>query len=109
MPIRISGATGSNAVSVNGTYDPTEEISTGGCYIYQKRGDSGKCLELHAGRWMVKPTTSKGRHEGCASIVCDDPKAPEKCGGTWRVLDGSDWIDQASVRAEIVPLLVSDR
>ena len=107
MSIRISGAIGSNAVAVNGTYDPTEELSSGGCCIYQKRGDDDVWLELHSGKWIVKPTTSKGRGVGWASIACDGPKAPEKCGGTWSVCDGSGWIDQASIRVEVVPCLVS--
>ena len=105
MPIRISGATGSNAASANGTYDPTEEISSGGCYVYEKRGDSGKLLELLAGRWEVKETKDKGKNVGWISIACEGPKAPEKCRGTWGVWNGSGWIEQESVRVEAVPLV----
>lgn len=107
VPIRISGATGTVAAIVNGIYDPTREISSGGCYSYEKRGDSTMWLEMHECLWIVKSTSAKGTGSGWASLVCDGLKALEKCTGTWRVIDSGALIEQASVRVVVVPCLVS--
>jgi hypothetical protein len=78
--VDIRGATGQSALSINGVYEVTNEIS-GGWPVYRKVGDAEKWLEFIAAtnEWYVKPTTDKGRAEGWMCIPCDNPTRPELC------------------------------
>ena len=56
-PVVISGATGPNAASVNGVFEPTGEIYNGKV-LFAKRGDADKWLRFVAGHsfWIVSST-----------------------------------------------------
>lgn len=45
VSIDIRGAKGPNAITINGTYDPTDEICND-WPVYQKRGDPNKWMEF---------------------------------------------------------------
>ena len=60
VSIDIRGAKGTNAVTINGIYEPTEEHCSG-WPVYRKRGDANKWLEYFVGsnKWYIKATTDK--------------------------------------------------
>jgi hypothetical protein len=92
--VRIAGATGSNAASVNGVYEPTEEISNG-VTVYRKIGDANKWLEYTPLKWMVKPTKDKGNAYGWCIVDVDHPMVPERCRGRRiRIYDGTEFVEQ---------------
>jgi len=97
-PIDIRGAKGLNAETINGIYEPTDEICSG-WPVYRKRGDPNKWLEFFAAtnKWYVKATTDKGRARGWMRISCEPPSRPELCKSTCEVWDGHKWIAQSSV------------
>jgi hypothetical protein len=97
-PIDIRGAKGLNAETINGIYEPTEEICSG-WPVYRKRGDPNKWLEFFAAtnKWYVKATTDKGRARGWMRISCEPPSRPELCKSICEVWDGHKWIAQGSV------------
>jgi hypothetical protein len=93
----ISGATGINAVAINGGYDRTAEMR--GFYeLYSKRGDASLCMEHFGGKWQVKPVSYKGLDRccawvrgGCAAEACTSRK--------WHVVDdGKGFRDAPSVK-----------
>jgi hypothetical protein len=94
--VRISGATGPNATSVNGVYEPTEETSNG-ITVYKKVGDANKWLEYTALKWMVKPTKDKGTAYGWCIIDVDQPIIPDRCKGRrFRIYDGTEFFEQGT-------------
>lgn len=84
--ISISGATGSFADIVNGTYDPVDE---GKGIVYRKRGDPDKWLEWY-GLWMVRDTQHRGTDWRWASLSSDPVSLPtDTRGDKWQVYDGT--------------------
>lgn len=103
-PVKISGATGPSGPSINGIYEPTDEIS-GGWPVYRKKDDSEKWLEyiVASNEWYVKPTADKGKPEGWMCILSDPPTRPELTKGTCDVWDGERWTSQNTVVITAVP------
>lgn len=103
-PVRITGATGPSGPSINGIYEPTDEIC-GGWPVYRKKDDMEKWLEYNvaSGEWYVKPTTDKGKPEGWMCIASDPPTRPEQTKGTCDVWDGERWTSQTTVVITALP------
>ena len=96
-PVFISGAAGLQSAAINGFYTVTEEKSCDGRVVLSKRGDASMCIEHFAGRWQVKPVSSKGTSVCKASVQgwC----ALEDCTSrVWRVDNGKEWEEQPSVK-----------
>jgi ankyrin repeat protein len=73
-PVFICGATGSNAVSINGGFFPTGEKGLDGRVIYKKVGDSSICIEHFGGQWCVQKMPRKRLayvSGNCALEVCN--------------------------------------
>ena len=98
VSVDIRGAMGPSASSINGIYDPTDDIC-GGWPVYQKRGDSEKWLEHHAAtnEWYVKPTADRNRAEGWMCLASDPPTRPELSRGLCEVWNGERWTVADSV------------
>ena len=96
--IDIRGAKGPNAVTINGVYEPTEEVCNGWT-VYRKRNDSNKWLEFFdaSSKWYIKATTDKGRARGWMRLTSTPATRPEMCKSTCEVWDGSKWTSQPSV------------
>lgn len=96
--IDIRGAKGSNAISINGTYDPTDEVCND-MPVYQKRGDPNKWMEYftQSKKWYIKATTDRGKARGWLRLTADPAVTPEKCDGNCEVWDGSKWTSQPTV------------
>lgn len=103
-PVRISGATGPSGPSINGIYEPTDEIC-GGWPVYRKKDDSEKWLEyiVASHEWYVKPTADKGKPEGWMCISSDPPTRPELTKGVCDVWDGEKWMSQSTVKITPLP------
>ena len=65
----ISGATGGNAASINGFFEPTQEKGPDGRVLYAKRGDASMCIEHYGGTWQVKAVSHKGTDGAWASVA----------------------------------------
>ena len=65
VSIDIRGAKGPNAVTINGVYEPTDEVCSN-WPVYRKRGDPTKWLEFFSAsnKWYIKATGDKGRARG---------------------------------------------
>ncbi|CAK9250495.1 unnamed protein product [Sphagnum jensenii] len=98
VSIDIRGAKGPNAVTINGVYDPTEEICSG-WPVYRKRGDPTKWLEFFvpSNKWYIKATSDRGRARGWMRLSADPAARPELCKSTCEVWDGNKWTSQQSV------------
>ena len=98
VSIDIRGAKGPNAVTINGTYDPTDEVCND-WPVYQKRGDPNKWLEFfnQSNKWYIKATNDKGKARGWMRLSSDPTTTPENCKATPEVWDGSRWTSQPSV------------
>lgn len=96
--VDIRGARGPSASSINGIYEPTDEIC-GGWPVYRKKGDNEKWLEHHAAtnEWYVKPTADRNRAEGWMCLASDPPCRPEQCRGVCEVWNGERWTVADSV------------
>ena len=103
-PVRIAGATGPSGPSINGVYEPTDEIC-GGWPVYRKKDDNEKWLEyiVATNEWYVKPTADKGKAEGWMCIASDPATRPELSKGTCDVWDGERWTTQNSVEISAMP------
>ena len=98
VAIEIRGAKGPNAVTINGVYEPTDEICND-WPVYRKRNDSNKWLEFFdaSSKWYIKATTDKGRARGWMRLTSNPTTRPELCKATCEVWDGSKWTSQPSV------------
>ena len=103
-PVRIQGAAGPSGPSINGIYEPTDEIC-GGWPVYKKRDDNEKWLEyiVATNEWYVKPTSDKGKAEGWMCIASEPPSRPELSKGTTDVWDGERWTTQTTVEIIVLP------
>ena len=98
--IRLVGATGDNATAMNGVYEPTSEMSSGGVTVYRKVGDAEMWLEYYAGtgRWQVKPTAFRGLDGGFAYCAVPAKCLPEECPvGQWQVYADGELVPNASI------------
>ena len=97
--VQLSGAVGSWAGSINGFYEPIDEL-VGNASVYKKLGDGVDVwIEYYAlrGRWFLRPTASRGTGSGYAYATISPPRALEDCPmSSWEVYDGSIWVRQAS-------------
>jgi hypothetical protein len=103
--VRLAGATGNDAEYVNGVYEPTSELSSGGVTVYRKVGNAEMWLEYcaSAGWWQSTPTASKGKTSCWACCAVPAKCLPEACPvGQWQVYDDGKWVPQASVTVSIV-------
>jgi len=69
VSIDIRGAKGPNAVTINGTYDPTDELCNE-WPVYQKRGDQNKWMEYfnQSNKWYIKATNDKGINQAIIDL-----------------------------------------
>ena len=96
-PVFISGAAGMNSAAINGFYTVTEEKSSDGRVVLSKRGDASMCIEHFAGKWRIKPVSSKGTD--VAFAIVQGGCALEDCTSrVWTVFDGKKFEDQPSVK-----------
>ena len=99
----IAGATGPNAASVNGIFDPTAEMINGAC-VFKKRGEDFILQYGTNKKWTVTLLGDKGKDSGWATLAAADPsKPPEQATATWRVAINNAWDDQASVKISRAP------
>jgi hypothetical protein len=105
VPVDVRGALGPSASSINGVYEPTDEIC-GGWPVYRKQGDGEKWLEHHAStnEWYVKPTADRNRAEGWMCLASDPPCRPELCRGMCEVWNGERWSVADSVTVLVAGL-----
>jgi hypothetical protein len=98
VSIDIRGAKGPNAVTINGVYEPTDEVCSN-WPVYRKRGDPTKWLEFFSAsnKWYIKATGDKGRARGWMRLTADPPTRPELCKSVCEVWDGSKWTSQPTV------------
>ena len=88
-------ATGPFAATINGAYDRTSKGSK--FAPYEKRGDSGVCIEHHGGCWQIKASASIG--DDCAYAFVDGGCALEACTSRmWKVGGGKAFHDAPSVK-----------
>ena len=102
--VRIIGATGTKADSVNGEYEATTELSDA-LPVYAKVGDRNMWLEYRASsmEWQVKATAYKGKDTCTAKCVVPAKCLPQACpAGQWRVVDGF-FVHQPAVSVVTLP------
>ena len=97
--VQLSGAVGSCAGSINGFYEPIDEL-VGNASVYKKLGGGIDVWIEHDasnGRWIVRRTSGRGTDRGYALATMSPPRALEDCPiSSWEVYDGSIWVHQAS-------------
>ena len=102
--VQISGATGSTAGSVNGYYEPIDEI-VGNATVYKKMGDGADVwVEYYAGtgEWFVKSSSSRGASRGWAKAIISPARPLEDCPSScWEVNVDSNWVNQPSFSVSI--------
>ena len=102
--VQLSGATGDNAHSINGYYEPIDEI-VGNATVYKKMGDGADMwIEYYAGtgKWYVKPTSDRGTNRGWATATISPARPLEDCSSScWKIHDGCNWVNQASFSVSI--------
>ena len=102
--VRIVGATGMFAASVNGIYEPTDEMC-GNATVYRKTGDDTMWIEYHASSrsWLVKPTANKGSnlcYARCAvHIKCLPRECPQR---EWHVALDGNLVSQLDVTISLI-------
>ena len=98
VPIDVRGAKGPNAVTINGVFEPTEEVCSG-WPVYRKRNDGNKWLEffIASNKWYIKGTNDKGKAKGWMRLSCDPATRPELCKSVCEVWDGNKWTSQPTV------------
>ena len=102
--VRIVGATGMFAASVNGIYEPTDEMC-GNATVYRKTGDDTMWIEYHASSrsWLVKPTANKGSnlcYARCAvPIKCLPHECPQR---EWHVALDGNLVSQLDVTISLI-------
>ena len=94
MPVEVSGATGPNADTVNGTYLPTEERLNGKT-VYSKRGDDSKCLYFATDKkWMVALTAEAKAGKLIGFAYTEAGLSHPTLAKQWTVSDGKEWQPQ---------------
>ena len=89
--VHLSGATGKYAHSINGYYEPIDEI-LGNATVYKKMGDGTDVwIEYHAGtgKWIVRRTSDRGTCWGFATATISPARPLEDCPSScWHIGDG---------------------
>ena len=97
--VQLSGATGDHAHSINGYYEPIDEI-VGNATVYKKMGEGADVwIEYYAakGQWIVRPTSYRGTARGCATATISPARPLEDCPSScWEIADSSNWVSHAS-------------
>ena len=102
--VRIEGATGMNAVAVNGIYEAMSEMS-GSVTMYAKAGDRSMWLEYSpvSKQWQVKSAANKGTEISFAYNAVPAKGLPESCfPHRWRVLVDDAFHLQRTVTISVV-------
>jgi hypothetical protein len=100
----ISGATGKSENSVNGTFEPTEEIQNG-LPVYKMKGNDGLWVEAVKGasgwRWYLKPVKNKGPDSSiCFAYIDFTPTTlalPQYVDGVWTVSCTEGFVKQTTI------------
>ena len=103
--VQLSGATGKSGYSINGYYEPIDEI-VGNASVYKKMGDGANMwieYDASTGIWFVKSTSFRGKGNiGCASATISPARPLEDCPrSSWEVDDGPNWVNQPSFSVSI--------
>ena len=110
--VEIKGARGSRCNFVNGTFEPTDEISNG-VPTYRKKGEPDTWLEMvkckenkkQSWRWYVKPTTGKGPSSSVSFGygVSDTIVLPQDCKKTkWHCYDDNNFVIESEITCDLV-------
>ena len=97
--VRVTGATGIFAGSINGIYRPTQELC-GNVTVYVKVEDGDMWLEYRAllKHWQLKPIAGKGTDTGLAYCTVPAKCLPEECPrGSWYVHDTDKMVSQPAI------------
>jgi hypothetical protein len=86
--VRISGAIGHFADSINGFFAPTQEKSPDGRIVYSKRGDTSICIEHFNGQWQLKRLLHR-RLNACYAYAPGGCPL-ETCTFNWKELDSNE-------------------
>ena len=104
--LQLSGATGIHSHSINGYYEPIDEI-VGNATVYKKMGDGADIwIEYHAGTgtWFVRDLDHRGFESdwGYAHGTISPARPLEDCPSScWEIYDGSNLVNQASFSVSI--------
>ena len=105
--VQLSGATGDHAHSINGYYEPIDEI-VGNATVYKKMGDGADIwIEYHYSirKWLVRDSDHRGFESewAYASATISPARPLEDCPSSscWQIYDGSNWVNQASFSVSI--------
>ena len=102
--MQLSGATGGNAHSINGYYEPIDEIVSNAT-VYKKMGDGANIwIEYYAGtgKWIVRNTSDRGTGRGWAAATISPARPLEDCRRScWEIYDDSNWVNQESFSVSI--------
>ena len=95
----IRGATGDNAASINGFFEPTQEKGLDGRVLYARRSNASVCIEHYGGNWQVKPLTNKFMGN-CLAYVAGGCGLEACTSRVWKVDDGTPGphVDAPSVK-----------
>ena len=101
VAIRVSGATGVNALRINQDFGPTGETHNG-YGVWRGRSDADQwLLMLTTGKWAVQDTADKEKNSttgDCRSLGAKSVPDPTRV-QRWKARNGSAWDEQAAVRA----------
>ena len=102
--VRVTGATGISAASVNGTYEPMDEMCRNAT-VYRKTGDDTMWMEYNASSvsWQVKPIEYKGTNSCYAWCAVPSKCLPEECPlRRWQVVVDGKHKPHPSVSVSVV-------
>ena len=99
----VSGATGTKATMVNGTYEAANE-ERDGMPVFRKKEDPNMwlCFLKSKKLWIIQRTADQGTNTGWAYVSCDPPSLPEVQLGKWYVFQGDAYVCQPSCLCSLV-------
>ena len=93
----IDNVTGSNALSVNGVYEPTPELCDG-LPVFQKKGNGDIWLEYFNSKWRIRVTTNRRTTSQTASVIANRPCLPQDCNiREWQVAEGDIFVSDPRI------------
>ncbi len=104
LPVKVSGATGPKAITINGTYTSTEE-RLNGKIVYSKFDNVSRCLYFATdGRWWISntATATAGKLAGFANTAPEEGLPHPTLAKAWEVHDGDAWQPQAVLASVMV-------